>query len=85
LSTDATGNRTVRITGAQGSGVLRSMSEADCFIVLAHDQENIQAGDRWSGFIRGLGLKKPHSKDFEAKGFKAQRVMKQPYCNATLI
>ena len=45
LSTDATGNRTVRISGAQGSGVLRSMSEADCFIVLAHDQENIQAGD----------------------------------------
>ncbi len=45
LSTDATGNRTVSITGAQGSGVLRSMSEADCFIVLAHDQENIQAGD----------------------------------------
>ena len=45
LSTDATGNRTVRITGAQGSGVLRSMSEADCLIVLAHDQENIQAGD----------------------------------------
>jgi molybdopterin molybdotransferase len=45
LSTDATGNRTVHITGAQGSGVLRSMSEADCFIVLAHDQENIQAGD----------------------------------------
>jgi molybdopterin molybdotransferase len=45
LSTDTTGNRTVRITGAQGSGVLRSMSEADCFIVLAHDQENIQAGD----------------------------------------
>jgi molybdopterin molybdotransferase len=45
LSTDATSNRTVRITGAQGSGVLRSMSEADCFIVLAHDQENIQAGD----------------------------------------
>jgi len=29
LSTDATGSRTVRITGAQGSGVLRSMSEAD--------------------------------------------------------
>jgi molybdopterin molybdotransferase len=45
LSTDASGSRTVRITGAQGSGVLRSMSEADCFIVLAHDQENIQAGD----------------------------------------
>jgi molybdopterin molybdotransferase len=45
LSTDATGTRTVRITGAQGSGVLRSMSEADCFIVLEHDQDQIKAGD----------------------------------------
>jgi molybdopterin molybdotransferase len=45
LSTDATGTITVRITGAQGSGVLRSMSEADCFIVLEHDQDQIKAGD----------------------------------------
>jgi molybdopterin molybdotransferase len=45
LSTDAAGTRTVRITGAQGSGVLRSMSEADCFIVLEHDQDQIKAGD----------------------------------------
>lgn len=45
LSTDETGARTVRITGAQGSGVLRSMSEADCFIVLEHDQDQIKAGD----------------------------------------
>lgn len=45
LSTDDTGTRTVRITGAQGSGVLRSMSEADCFIVLEHDQDQIKAGD----------------------------------------
>jgi len=35
----------VRLTGQQGSGVLRSMSEANCFIVLEHDRGNINAGD----------------------------------------
>ena len=35
----------VRLTGQQGSGVLRSMSEANCFIVLEHDRANINAGD----------------------------------------
>ena len=35
----------VRPTGAQGSGVLRSMAEADCFIVLEHDREKAGAGD----------------------------------------
>ena len=35
----------VRPTGAQGSGVLRSMAEADCFIVLEHDREKVGAGD----------------------------------------
>ena len=35
----------VRLTGAQGSGILRSMSEANCFIVLEHERGNIQAGD----------------------------------------
>ena len=35
----------VRPTGAQGSGVLRSMSEADCFIVLEHERDNVGAGD----------------------------------------
>jgi molybdopterin molybdotransferase len=35
----------VRPTGAQGSGVLRSMSEADCFIVLDHEREKVGAGD----------------------------------------
>jgi molybdopterin molybdotransferase len=32
-------------TGPQGSGVLSSMSEANCFIVLKHDAGNIDAGD----------------------------------------
>ncbi len=33
------------LAGAQGSGVLRSMSEADCFIVLPEDCTAVQAGD----------------------------------------
>jgi molybdopterin molybdotransferase len=35
----------VRLTGAQGSGILRSMSEANCFVVLGHDQGAVKAGD----------------------------------------
>jgi molybdopterin molybdotransferase len=35
----------VRITGQQGSGVLRSMSEANCFIVLEHARGNVKAGE----------------------------------------
>ncbi len=36
---------TVRLTGAQGSGILRSMAEANCFIVLGHEQGSVKAGD----------------------------------------
>ncbi len=39
------GELVVRITGAQGSGILRSMSEANCFVVLGHDQGSVKAGD----------------------------------------
>jgi molybdopterin molybdotransferase len=35
----------VRTTGQQGSGVLRSMSEANCFIVLEHGRGPVQAGE----------------------------------------
>jgi molybdopterin molybdotransferase len=35
----------VRLTGQQGSGVLRSMSEANCFMVLEHDRGDVAAGD----------------------------------------
>lgn len=45
LSTDADGRRQVRITGSQGSGILRSMSEANCMVVLHHEQGNVNAGD----------------------------------------
>jgi molybdopterin molybdotransferase len=39
------GKWSVRITGQQGSGVLRSMSEANCFIVLEHSRGDVKAGD----------------------------------------
>jgi molybdopterin molybdotransferase len=39
------GTLTVRATGQQGSGVLRSMAEADCFIVLEHDRGDVTAGE----------------------------------------
>jgi molybdopterin molybdotransferase len=39
------GEWSVRLTGAQGSGILRSMSEANCFVVLGHDQGVVKAGD----------------------------------------
>jgi molybdopterin molybdotransferase len=35
----------VRTTGQQGSGVLRSMSEANCFIVLGHARGKVEAGE----------------------------------------
>lgn len=45
LSTALDGTREVRITGAQGSGILRSMSEANCMLVLPDEQGNVAEGD----------------------------------------
>jgi molybdopterin molybdotransferase len=45
LARGADGKWSVRITGQQGSGVLRSMSEANCFIVLEHGRGDVKAGD----------------------------------------
>lgn len=45
LSIDADGSPLVHITGSQGSGVLRSMSEANCMVVLRHDQGHVHAGE----------------------------------------
>jgi len=39
------GEWSVRIHRAQGSGILSSMSEANCFVVLAHEQGAVKAGD----------------------------------------
>lgn len=36
---------TVRLTGSQGAGVLRSMCEANALVVLRHEQGSVAAGD----------------------------------------
>ncbi len=45
LEVDGAGQWQVRPSGPQGSGILRSMSEANCFIVLAHDAGSVESGD----------------------------------------
>jgi len=45
LGRGADGKPTVKLTGSQGAGILRSMSEANCFVILSHEQGNIAAGD----------------------------------------
>ena len=45
LEQDAVGRLTVRKTGQQGSGVLMSMSRANCFILLPEDCNGVAAGD----------------------------------------
>jgi molybdopterin molybdotransferase len=45
LAPDSQGKWSVHPTGAQGSGVLRSMSEANCFIVLEHERGSVNPGD----------------------------------------
>jgi molybdopterin molybdotransferase len=39
------GEWTARITGSQGAGILRSLSEANALLVLGHDQGSVAAGD----------------------------------------
>lgn len=46
LQVEPDGRSQVTLTGSQGSGVLRSMSEANCMIVLHHEQGNVAAGDQ---------------------------------------
>ena len=44
LTQDADGAWSVKVTGEQGSGILRSMSEANCFIILPTAQGNVAPG-----------------------------------------
>jgi molybdopterin molybdotransferase len=44
LERDSHGTWSVRVTGEQGSGILRSMSAANCFIILPTEQGNVSAG-----------------------------------------
>ena len=45
LSADGSGGWTVRTTGDQGSGILSSMSRANCFVVLPPETANCAVGD----------------------------------------
>ncbi len=45
LTPDGNGGFTVRTTGDQGSGILSSMSQANCFIVLSADTGDCAIGD----------------------------------------
>jgi molybdopterin molybdotransferase len=45
ISQDPNGHWQVKTTGQQGSGILRSMSLANAFIILAHNQGPVSAGD----------------------------------------
>ena len=45
MSRGPDGKPMVKLTGSQGAGVLRSMSEANCFVILPHDQGNVAAGE----------------------------------------
>ncbi len=45
LSLDDAGRVRVRTTGGQGSGILRSMSDANCLVVLDHDTSLTKVGD----------------------------------------
>jgi molybdopterin molybdotransferase len=42
---DAAGEWVARLTGTQGAGILRSLSEANALIVLPHEQGPVAAGD----------------------------------------
>lgn len=44
LSRSSDGTLTVRPTGEQGSGILKSMSDANCFIILGDTVGNVEAG-----------------------------------------
>jgi molybdopterin molybdotransferase len=44
LTQAADGTLTVKPTGEQGSGILKSMSDANCFIILGDDTGNVEAG-----------------------------------------
>ena len=45
LSAAADGKLSVTVTGDQGSGILSSMTRANCFIVLPESSERVNAGD----------------------------------------
>ncbi|MDP4299628.1 molybdopterin molybdotransferase MoeA [Leptothrix discophora] len=46
VARSADGGWSVRLTGAQGAGILRSMSEANALVVLGHEQASVASGEQ---------------------------------------
>lgn len=46
LSVTEQGNNIVTSTGSQGSGILSSLAQANCFIILANEQGKVSAGEK---------------------------------------
>jgi molybdopterin molybdotransferase len=46
LSASDDGALTARLTGPQGSGILTSMARANALLVLPHDRQHFEAGER---------------------------------------
>jgi len=45
LAQDQSGTLTVTTTGEQGSGILSSMSQANCFVILPLESAGAEVGD----------------------------------------
>ncbi|MCK7497931.1 MAG: hypothetical protein MZW92_49785 [Comamonadaceae bacterium] len=70
----------MRATGAQGSGILRSMAEANCFIVLEHERGSVEPGRRGlRAGDGGIGLNLETALDAESaeKTVRARRASDQ--------
>ncbi|MEO5733740.1 MAG: gephyrin-like molybdotransferase Glp [Rubrivivax sp.] len=56
VEADSSGGIQVRLTGSQGAGVLRSMSEANALIVLGHEQGSVAEGEMVDVWVfEGIG------------------------------
>ena len=70
----ADGGLQVRVSGAQGSGILRSMSEANGLVVLGHEQGNVAAGELVDVLdVRRPGLTAGGSAQASAAAARARR------------
>ena len=45
LDRDDSGELVVSTTGSSGSGLLHTMSHANCFVILDHDEDTAEVGD----------------------------------------
>lgn len=53
VSADEDGGLTARLTGPQGSGILTSMALANALLIVPHDRQHVDAGERLSAIPLG--------------------------------